>query len=319
MKELVFLDAKTVGDDLLLDGFKKFGNFISYQTTLSKDETIKRVKNANIIITNKVVIDRDVIDSASKLELICVAATGMNNIDLEYAKSKGITVKNVSDYSTNSVTQHTFTLLFYLLGRVRYYDDLVKSEKWCESEIFTNLDKPYHEINGKTWGIIGLGNIGKKVANVAECFGAKVIYYSTSGRNRDNKYQRVNLNELLKSSDIISIHAPLNDKTNNLITADKLNLMKKDAILLNLGRGGIINEEDLATVIDSKKLFVGLDVTKNEPIEKNNPLLKVKNRDRLIITPHIAWSSIEARKLLVKKIEKNIEEFLAGGENGKRA
>ncbi len=316
MKELVFLDAKTVGDDISLGRFKKFGNFISYQNTLTKEETFKRVKNANIIITNKVVIDKDVIESATKLELICVAATGMNNIDLEYAKLKGITVKNVNDYSTDSVAQHTFTLLFYLLGRVRYYDDLVKSGKWCESEIFTNLDKPYHELNGKTWGIVGLGNIGKRVADIAECFGAKVIYYSTSGKNRDSRYKRVDLSELLSSSDIVSIHAPLNSQTSDLITREELKLLKDEAILLNLGRGGIVNEKDLANIIDEKHIFAGLDVTKNEPIEKDNPLLKIKNKERLIITPHIAWSSIEAREVLVKKIETNIENFLGGEKNG---
>ncbi len=307
---IVFLDAKTVGNDISLENFKKFGNFISYETTLKKDDTLKRVKDADIIITNKVVIDKDVINSSKNLKLICVAATGMNNIDLEYAKEKNIVVKNVAGYSTKSVTQHTFTLLFYLLGQTKYYDNLVKEKKWCESEIFTNLDKPFWEISGKTWGIIGLGNIGKEVAKIAECFGANIIYYSTSGKNRAESYKQVSLDELLAISDIISIHAPLNEKTNNLLTKNELLSMKDGAILLNLGRGGIINEDDLAELIDTKDIYVGLDVTKSEPLPKNSPLLSAKKQDNIVITPHIAWSSKEARKVLVNKIVKNIEDFL---------
>ena len=307
---IVFLDAKTVGNDTSLKYFKKFGNFTSYETTMSKDDTLKRVKYADIVITNKVVIDKDVINSSKNLKLICVAATGMNNIDLEYAKKKNIVVKNVAGYSTKSVAQHTFTLLFYLLGQIKYYDDFVKEKKWCESKIFTNLDKPFWEISGKTWGIIGLGNIGKEVAKIAKCFGANIIYYSTSGKNKNDRYKSVSLDELLTTSDIISIHAPLNNKTNNLISKDELQMIKDGAILLNLGRGGIINEDDLAEVIDIKDIYVGLDVTKNEPLQKNSPLFNIKNHDNIVITPHIAWSSIEARKELINKIVKNIEDFL---------
>lgn len=309
---IVFLDTKTVGDDISLDNFKKFGTFTGYDITKSKEETIQRVKQADIIITNKVIIDKDIMDSAKNLKLICVAATGMNNIDLEYAKNKGVSVKNVAGYSTKSVTQHTFTLLFYLLGKTGYYDKLVKEKKWCESEIFTNLDKPFWEIAGKTWGIIGLGNIGKEVAKIAECFGANIIYYSTSGKNSDKRYERVSLKELMKKSDIISIHAPLNDNTNNLITKQELSMIKDGSIILNLGRGGIINENDLAEILDNKDIYAGLDVTKNEPIEEDSPLLNITNKDRLVITPHIAWASLEARKTLVKKIIQNIENFIGG-------
>jgi len=307
---IVFLDAKTIGDDIPLQPFETFGNFTSYETTPNKDDTIKRVQDADIIITNKVVIDKDVMDNSKNLKLICVAATGMNNIDLEYAKEKNIVVKNVSDYSTKSVAQHTFTLLFYLLGQTKYYDNLVKEKKWCESEIFTNLDKPFWEISGKTWGIIGLGNIGAEVAKIAKCFGANILYYSTSGKNRSESYKQVTLDELLAISDIISIHAPLNKKTNNLITKKELLKLKEGAIILNLGRGGIINENDLAEVIDTKDIYAGLDVTKNEPLPKNSPLLNIKQSDHLVITPHIAWSSIEARRTLIDKIIKNIENFL---------
>jgi len=306
---IVFLDAKTIGSDISLKNLKKLGNFKEYALTTSKEQTKKRVEDAHIIITNKVVIDKDVIDSAKNLKLICVAATEMNNIDLNYAKEKNIAVKNVANYSTKSVAQHTFTLLFYLLGKTKYYDNYVKEKKWCESEIFTNLDKPFWEISGKTWGIIGLGNIGKEVAKIAKCFGANILYYSTSGKNQNSSYESVTLEKLLSSSDIISIHAPLNEHTLNLITKKELLSMKTGSIILNLGRGGIINENDLAEVLDLKEIYAGLDVVQNEPIQKDSPLLRIKHSHRLVITPHIAWASIEARKTLVDNITKNIETF----------
>ncbi len=307
---ILFLDSKTIGDDISLDIFKQFGNFISYETTLTKENTLKRTKNANIIITNKVVIDKDIIDNATDLKLICVAATGMNNIDLEYAKKRDIEVRNVANYSTKSVAQHTFTLLFYLLGQTKYYDDFVKERRWCESKIFTHLKKPFWEIFDKTWGIIGLGSIGKEVAKIAECFGANILYYSTSGKNINSSYKKVTLEELLKTSDIISIHAPLNNNTNNLLTKKELLKVKDGSIILNLGRGAIINEDDLAEVIDEKEIYVGLDVTKREPLQKDSPLFSIKKKNNLVITPHIAWSSIEARNRLVHKIAKNIENYL---------
>ncbi len=307
---IVFLDAKTIGKDISLDLFNNFGNFIVYDTILTKNDLLQKTKNADIIITNKIVIDKTVIDNAKYLKLICVAATGTNNIDLDYANKKGIIVKNVTGYSTKSVVQHTFTLLFYLLEKIKFYDNLVKNGKWCESKIFTNLDKPFCEISGKTWGIIGLGTIGKEVAKIAKCFGANIIYYSTSGKNEADRYKRVSLDELLKQSKIISIHAPLNKNTNNLITKDKLLKIKNDSVILNLGRGGIINENDLAEILEIKNIYVGVDVTKNEPRKKDSPLLKIKNKDNLVITPHIAWSSIEARKKLIQKVAENIENFL---------
>ncbi len=305
--KIVLLDSKTLGNDISLDRFKKYGEFITYQTT-KKNETIERVKSADIVITNKVIIDREVIDS-SNIKLICVAATGMNNIDLEYAKEKNIIIKNVAGYSTNSVVELTFAHFFYLNNRVKYFDEYSK-ERWSDSDIFTHLDKSFFELYNKTWGIIGLGTIGKRVASVAKIFGAKIVYYSTSGKNSNSEFKRVLLEELLKISDIISIHSPLNRETFNLINRDNLHLLKEGAILLNMGRGKIINEKDLADFLDKNSLFVGLDVLSEEPISKNNPLLKIKNSDKLLITPHIAWASREARERLIDKIEDNIKEYL---------
>ncbi len=310
--KVVILDAKTLGDDIQLGIFEQFGDLEIYPTT-DPTNLFERIQDADIIITNKVIIDREAINSARNLKLICVAATGYNNVDVVYAKEKGIAVTNVAGYSTESVVQTTFGMLFYLLMHLRYYDDYVKSGDYAMSDIFTHLGRPFWEINGKRWGIIGLGNIGRRVAQVAESFGCDVIYYSTSGVEREERYPRYPLDELLKTSDIVSIHAPLNEKTRNLITIKELGMMKKNAILLNLGRGGILNEKDLAVAIDSDLIGgAGLDVLEKEPVDPKNPLLKVKNKEKLLITPHIAWTSVEARKRLVNEIAENIRAFLNG-------
>ena len=302
--KIVFLDALTLGN-VDFERFKRFGDVEIYQTT-SKDQTLSRVKDADIIVTNKVVIDKNIMDNAKKLKFIQIAATGMNNVDLECAATKGILVKNVAGYSTNSVVQQTFALVLGLLNRVRYFDEYTRS-KYPKSEIFTHI-VDWFEISGKRWGIIGLGTIGKEVAKVAEAFGAEVIYYSTGGKNDNPKYNRVSLEELLKTSDIISIHAPLNKNTKNLIGFNELMKMKEGAIIVNLGRGGIINESDLATVLENKNILVGLDVFEKEPLEENNPLLKFK--DKTLLSPHIAWTSIEARKKLMDGIYENIKSFV---------
>ncbi len=307
--KIVFLDSKTVGDDICLDAFKELGEFVVYRTT-SKKQTIEHIGDAQVILSNKVVIDKEIMDSSPWLRLICITATGMNNVDLDYAKQKGIEVKNAAGYSTASVTQTTFTLALYLLTQTRFYDEFVKSGKWSKSGLFTNVERPFGEIKGKKWGIIGFGTIGKSVAKVADAFGAEVSYYSTSGANSDDSCARMELDEMLKSCDIISIHAPLNEKTNGLIKKEQLSLMKKGTILLNLGRGGIVDEGDLAYAIDNSGILAGLDVTAVEPIEEENPLLHVEKKESLIITPHIAWASHEARVELMKIVANNIKEFL---------
>ena len=306
---IVLLDQKTLGDDLPLDALLSFGELISYSTT-STEETKERIVDAEIIITNKVVISKEDMESASNLKLICIAATGMNNIDLEAAKALGIQVKNVAGYSTTSVVQHTFSMMFYLLQKLEYYNRQVKSKTWSKSGLFTDISKPFSELSGKTWGIIGLGTIGKEVAKVAESFGMKIHYHSTSGKNLINDYHHSDIQTLLSECDIISIHCPLNEKTDNLLNRSNLKYLKDEAILLNLGRGGIINETDLAQALNSQDIYVGLDVVSKEPIEENNPLLSITDYDRLLITPHIAWASIEARQKLLKGIVSNIQSFL---------
>ncbi|BCD61304.1 glycerate dehydrogenase [Nitratiruptor sp. YY08-26] len=307
--KIVVLDAKTLGEvDFSL--LNRFGEVAVYPTT-SDQEKLQRIKDANIIITNKVVIDKEAINIAKNLQLICIAATGMNNVDLGFARQKGIAVKNVVGYSTESVVQHTFAMAFYLIEHLPYYDEYVKSGKWSQSGIFTCLNKPFLEIFNKRWGIIGMGAIGKRVAEVAQSFRCEVVYHSTSGQNLNNPYTHLDLDTLLATSDIISIHTPLNEKTKNLIQKEQLQKLKNRVILLNLGRGGIINEKALADIIDQKEIYVGLDVTQKEPLSKDSPLLQIENKDRLLITPHIAWTSIEARQRLFASIIKNIEEFLS--------
>ena len=308
---IILLDQKTLGDDLNLSSLNPLGQLTSYETT-TKEQTLERILDAEIIITNKVVITKEFMENCPNLKLICIAATGMNNVDLEAAKELSIKVKNVTGYSTRSVVQHTFSMLFYLLGKLEYYNRQVKSKAWSKSGLFTDVSQPFSELSTKTWGIIGLGTIGKEVANMAENFGVKVCYYSTSGENLINDYHHYELNELLANCDIVSIHCPLNEQTNNLINQSNLKYLKDNSILLNLGRGGIVNELDLANEMSSRPLYAGLDVLSQEPIEKNNPLLSINNLDQLLITPHLAWASLESRQRLLKGIVKNIKAYLEG-------
>lgn len=308
--QIVILDRATLGFDIDVNIFSKFGNVTSYDST-KENETAQRVKNADIVLTNKVVIGKNEIDN-SNIKLICITATGMNNVDLEYAKEKNIAVKNVAGYSTSSVVQVGFSMILYFVQKLNYYKKYVDEGNWQKNELFTHIDEPFFELDKKRVGIIGLGEIGRNFAKKAKAFDCEVVYYSTSGKNSNSEYKSISLQELLKTSDIISIHAPLNENTKNLLTYENMKNMKDGAILLNLGRGGIINENDLAKLIDEKEIYCGIDVVSKEPIEESNPLLKVKNKDRLLLTPHIGWASIEARTRLVNMVAKNIEDFIDG-------
>ncbi len=305
--KIVILDALTFGDTDL-SAFFKLGDVDIYQTT-SLQQTHERIANAAVIVTNKVVITKALMLNTPSLKLICVAATGMNNVDLEAAKEIGIEVKNVSGYSTDSVIQHTFSMLFYLVGHSGYYDGFVKSGSYSKSPIFTDITKPFFEVKGKKWGIIGLGAIGRGVANVAKTFGAEICYYSTSGKNSSTDFVQVDLDELLNTCDIISIHAPLNEKTLNLLGYVQLLTCKNGAVVLNLGRGGIVDEEAVARIVETKNIYFGLDVLEKEPMRENHPLLRVKNQENLYITPHIAWASVEARERLIAGVVENIKAF----------
>ncbi|WP_291649985.1 D-2-hydroxyacid dehydrogenase [Clostridium sp.] len=316
MKKIVILDGKTLGE-LDFDKLREFGELAYYDTT-KPEEVVERIKDANIVLTNKVVLNENNLKEAKNLELICETATGFNNIDIVYAKKNNIAVTNVAGYSTNTVAQHTFATVLSLYDKLSYYDNYVKSGDYAKSGLFTNVSKPFYELEGKTWGIIGFGAIGKRVAKIAEVFGVNVIYYSTSGKNSNSEYKRVSFEELLDKSDIVSIHAPLNKDTQGLINYEALKNMKKSSILVNMGRGPIVVEADLAKALD-EELIAGaaLDVFEVEPIKEDNPLISIRNKENLVVTPHIAWASVEARVRLFEEVINNIKAFYNGEIRGR--
>ena len=312
--KIVFLDAKTIGEDIDLSGFDALGEVVKYGFSTAQ-EARERSKDADVLILNKVQVNQQTIGEADHLKLVCVTATGTNNLDKEYLDKRGITWRNVAGYSTESVAQHTFAMLFYLLEKLPYYDNYVKSEKYVNDVSFTHFAKAFHELSGMTYGIIGLGNIGRRVADIAKAFGCRVIYYSTSGRNSQPGYERVSFDELLEQSDIVSIHAPLDENTLGLMNKEAFAKMKKSAILLNVGRGPIINEADLAEALNNKTIAsAGLDVLSVEPMQEDNPLRGIKDSERLLITPHIAWAGVEARNRLMGIILGQIKEFFKAHE-----
>lgn len=307
--KIVFLDAKSIGEDIDLSGFDQIGEVVKYDFS-TPEEARERTKDADVIILNKVVIDEKSIGEAEHLKLVCVTATGTNNLDKAYLDARGIAWRNVAGYSTESVAQHTFALLFYLLEKLRYYDDYVKTEKYIGDTIFTHFANRFHELSGMTWGVIGLGAIGRRVADIAKAFGCHVIYYSTSGKNSQPGYERVDFETLLKESDIVSVHAPLDENTKGLMNRDAFAKMKKNAIFLNLGRGPIVNEADLAEALELGVIAAaGLDVLETEPMTEQNPLRRIKDSDKLLITPHIAWASVEARTRLMGIILEQVKEY----------
>jgi lactate dehydrogenase-like 2-hydroxyacid dehydrogenase len=312
MDNIVFLDSETIGKVDNMKLILKLGNVEIFDST-TPDQVVKRCLGKQVVIVNKVQMTEEVMSQLPDLKLICVAATGINNVDLNYAENNEIAVKNVTGYSTDSVAQLTFTMLLYLVNKPYYYDTYVKSGAYSRSKSFTHHQEPFWELKGKRIGIIGLGTIGRQVARIAESFGMDVVFYSTTGRNNHIIYKRFELDDLLKSSDVVTIHAPLNNRTRNLITYDKMKLMRPCAILLNLGRGGIINEKDLARALNDNIIgAAGIDVMEQEPINADNPLLKLYDKEKILITPHMAWASKESRELLVEKIARNIEVFQKG-------
>ena len=305
--KIVFLDAATMGN-VSFEPFERLGEFVSYGTS-TPEEARERVKDADVLMINKVLVNKELIDSAPSLKLVCVAATGVNNIDVEYAASKGIPVRNVAGYSTDSVAQTTFMHLLSLAGGAPYFDDSVKSGSYSRSGMFTDPKWNWMELAGKTIGIIGLGNIGMKVAKIAEAFGMKVCYYSTSGTGHCKDYPCLTLEELLHVADVVSVHAPLNERTRNLLGAEEFAMMKQTAYVLNAGRGAIIVEQDLADAVDNGVIAgAGIDVLVPEPIPEDHPYLKMRHPERMRLTPHVAWASVEARDRLVGMMAENVRK-----------
>jgi glycerate dehydrogenase len=303
--KIVFLDAATMGN-VSFEPFERLGEFTRYENS-TPEQARERVKDVDVLLINKVLVNKELIDAAPNLKLICIAATGVNNIDVEYAASKGIPVRNAVGYSTDSVVQSTFMHILSLVGGGQYFDDSVKSGSYSRSGMFTDPNWNWWELAGKTIGIIGLGNIGRKVAKIAEAFGMKVCYFSTSGTGHCKDYPSLSLEELLSVSDIVSIHAPLNDRTKNLIGKEQLSLMKPSAYLVNVGRGAIVVEDDLAAAVDNGVIAgAGVDVFVTEPLPEDHCYLKMKHPERMRFAPHVAWASIEARTRLVGIMAANV-------------
>lgn len=303
--KIVFLDAATMGD-VSFEPFEKLGEFISYPTS-TPEQARERVADADVVMINKVLINKELIDAAPALKLVCVAATGVNNVDVDYAASKGIPVRNVAGYSTDSVAQSTFMHILSLAGGAPYFDESVKSGNYSRSGMFTDPNWNWWELTGKTIGIVGLGNIGQKVARIAEAFGMKVCYFSTSGTGHCTDYPCLPLEQLMAQSDIVSVHAPLNERTRNLIGAAQLKLMKPTAYIVNMGRGAIIDEQALAEAVDEGIIAgAGIDVFVTEPIPEDHPYLKMRHPERMRLAPHVAWASMEARQRLVGMMADNI-------------
>lgn len=310
--KIVVLEADSVGKDVSWKGLARFGELVAYGTTRD-GQIAERIRDADIVIPNKCKMCEQTMRDAEQLKLICEAATGYNNIDLAYCEKRGIPVTNVRAYSTEAVVQHTFALLLQVLEQLNYYVGTVESGEYGKGESFTVMGPVFHELKGMRMGIIGLGNIGRRVAEIATAFGMEVVYYSASGRTYDVPYEAVDFPTLLSTSDVVSCHAPLNNKTKGLMNRDSFGMMKRTAIFINAGRGPIVEEEALAQALERGQIqAAALDVFETEPMPESSPLRRIKNRDKLFMTPHIAWATVEARTRLVEDVEKSIEAFLNG-------
>ena len=315
--KIVELDRETLGYDIDTSVLKTIGDFEEHEAA-DLETTREYIKDADVIIFNKTKMNEELLKDAPNVKLLAITATGFDNIDLEYCKSRGIAAANVKAYSTPAVAQHTFAMALFILEKISYYDEYVKSGKYSSQSGFCNFDEKYNELSGKTWGIIGMGNIGRSVAKIAEAFGCKVIFYSASGNSTCTDYERVDLDTLLKESDVLSIHCPLSDRTRNLINRDTLKLMKKSAILINVARGPVVNDADLAEALNNGTIAgAGLDVLGVEPMEKDNPLGLIKDSRKLLITPHMAWASVESRQRCFDEVLLNIKAFIEGRERNR--
>lgn len=311
--KIVILERNSVGPDVSVDCIRDFGEVTVYENTVTAEQVRERVKDADIVIANKSPLNRQTLADAPRVKLICEFATGYDNCDLEYCRERGIRVTNVVDYCTAMVAQHTFCLALALSEKLPHYDRYVKSGAYSAQDRFSNFDLPFCELEGKTWGIAGMGNIGRRVARIAQAFGCRVIFYSVTGRSTCTDYRRVDLDTLLAESDFLSLHCPLSDLTRNLIDEAALKKMKSTAILLNVARGKVVDNTALYHALEEGWIAAaGLDVVENEPLEPSNPLSRLKDSNRLIITPHLAWASVEARTRCVQEAYQNIEAFLRG-------
>lgn len=310
---IVILERNSVGTDVDVSCYEKLGNVTYYANTVTVDEVKERIQDADVVVANKAPLNEESLKDAPNVKLICEFATGYDNCDINYCRSRGIKVANVVDYCTGMVAQHTFALALMLSQKLAHYDNYVKSGQYSAQDRFSNFDVPFNELEGKTWGIVGMGNIGRRVAAVAQAFGCKVIFHSITGTSSCTDYEQVDKTELLERSDFLSLHCPLSELSKNFIDAQALKKMKKTAILINVARGPVVNNRDLYQALEEGFIAAaGLDVMEKEPLEESNPLSRIKDSSRLIITPHLAWASVEARTRCVESVYKNIEAFMRG-------
>ena len=310
--KIVVLERNSVGPDIPVD-YSALGEVSYYPNTVTVEEVKERIADADIVVSNKAPMKKEALQDAPNVKLICEFATGYDNVDIAYCKERGIKVANVVDYSTDMVAQHTFTLALALLQKLPHYDNYVKSGTYSAQDRFSNFDIPFYELAGKTWGIVGMGNIGKKVAKIAAAFGCKVIFHSITGKSTCTDYPQVDKETLLAESDFLSLHCPLSNLSRNFIDAEALKKMKKSAILINVARGPVVNNKDLYEALKAEEIMAaGLDVIEKEPLELSNPLSQLKDSNQIIITPHLAWASVEARTRCVEQTAENIRAFLRG-------
>ena len=310
MKKIVFLDAISMGDVSMAE-IAVQGEFTCYPSSTA-EEARERVKDADVACLNKIIVDQAFLDAAPKLKLICEAGTGINNIDVKLCEKRGVAVRNVAAYSTDSVAQTAWMHILNLSGRAFHYQRFVESGEYSKNPVHVDFAHPFTELSGKTLGIVGMGAIGQKVASIGKAFGMEVIYYSTSGTSHCKDYPSMGLEELLMRSDVISIHAPYNERTAGLIGYAQMKKMKPSAILVNTGRGGIAVEADVARALNEGILKgAALDVYVKEPLPLDSPLMTVQDPERLLLSPHIAWYSTEARARLAHEMAENIRKFFA--------
>lgn len=312
--KITLLDAATLGYDMDFDKLGRFGELEVYQTTPS-DKIEERISNSDIVIVNKVRLDGAVLKNARRVRLICEAATGYDNIDIEWCAAHGIAVSNVVGYSSDSVAQITVATVLSLVSHLNEYSNFVSDGSYSRSGVATRISPTYREISGAVWGIVGYGNIGLRVAEVAKALGCQVIVCKNTPVEG---IECVDINELCKRSDIITLHTPLNDSTRGLIGREQIGLMKKTAIVVNESRGAVVDEEALAEAVkDGRIAGLGSDVYSVEPFSESHPYYEIKDRENVCFTPHMAWGAYEARERCLNEISKNILAFINGNRRNR--
>ncbi len=312
--KIAIIERDSLGIDVNMSELESLGETVVYAST-TVENAAEHIGDADIVIANKLPFNKETLSGAKNLKFIAQTSTGTNNVEFAVTSEMGIKIANVPSYSTDSVAQHTFALLLSLVNKVGHFDEYVKSGTYSRSSCFSCVDMIFPEIAGKTWGIIGMGAIGRKVAQIASAFGCQVITCSASGKKYRMPYRQVDFETLLAESDILSVHAPLNEYTKDLMNYEAFSKMKQSAYFVNVGRGLIVSEEDLARALNENLIRgAALDVFRTEPMKEENPLLHLEYPEKILLTPHVAWATTEARQRCVDEVTENVKAFLRGEE-----